>query len=190
MTTPSFWTRRAALAVVALGAATLIGACAALAPRDIALSRADLQTLVERQFPREQRLMEMLDVSLLRPQVRLLPERNRIATALDVSAKERITGRTLRGSLAIEHALRYEASDATLRLAHVKVSDIKLDVGGSPLGASAARLGSMLAERMLDDFVVYRVSEEKREALRRAGVQAATFAVTERGVEVRFAEKP
>ena len=161
-----------------------------MAPRDITLSRADLQTLVERQFPRERRLLEVLDVNLQRPEIRLVPERNRIATAIELTATERLSGRILRGSLAIEHALRYEPSDATLRLAQVRVNDLKLDSGGGALGGQSARLGALLAERLLDDFVIYRVADNKREALRRAGIHGASVEVTARGIELRFADKP
>ena len=165
-----------------------LAACAGLGPRNVTLSAADLQTLIERQFPRERRLLEMVDVSMARPVVRLLPERNRISTEIDLSASERLSGRSVRGSLALDHALRFEPSDATVRLSQVKVQDFRLEVGGTALRGQSARLGALLAERMLDDFVIYRVSDEKREALRRAGIHRAEVAVTSRGVEVRFDE--
>ena len=41
---------------------TAIGGCAALAPHDLTLSQADMQRLIERQFPREQRVLEVLSV--------------------------------------------------------------------------------------------------------------------------------
>lgn len=177
---------RRTLLLTALGAASMIG-CASVDPRNVTLSQGELQALLERQFPRQQRLMELLDVSLTKPSVRLVPERNRIATALDVTASERLSGRALRGSLAIEHALRFEPSDATVRLAKVKVDAVQLELAGTPLSGQAARLGAMLAERLLDDFVIYRVAEDKRELLARAGVNNADVAVTSRGVELRFA---
>jgi hypothetical protein len=163
-----------------------LAACASLDARNVTLSQAELQALLERQFPRRQRLLELLDVSLTKPTLRLVPERNRIATALDLEATERLSGRALRGSLAIEHALRYEPSDATVRLSNVRVEDIKLELAGTPLSGQAARLGAMLAERALDDFAIYRVSNGKRELLSRAGVNNADVAVTSRGVELRF----
>jgi hypothetical protein len=70
----------------------------------------------------------------------------------------------------------------------VKVSELTLDVGGTPLTAQAARLGGALVERMLDDFVIYRVNDERREALKRAGLERADFVVTARGIELRFVE--
>lgn len=180
--------RRALLGLAAAAALALAG-CASLASRDLVLSQADLQSLLERQFPRQQRVMEVLDVNLLRPQVQLAPERNRIVTALELEATERLSQRRLRGSLAFEHALRYEASDATVRLAQVRVEDLKLDIGGTVLSGAMSRLGTLLAERALDDFVLYRIGDERREALRRAGIETARFAVTARGVELRFDDR-
>lgn len=181
--------RRGALVA---GLAPLLGpvlaGCASLGPRNLTLSQADLQTLIERQFPRERRVLEVVDLSLARPVVRLLPERNRIATELELSAVERLSGRTLGGRLALDHGLRYEPSDATVRLAQVKVSGLTLDVGGTPLSAQAARLSGALAERVLDDFVIYRLNDERRDALKRAGLDRAEFVVTARGIELRFVE--
>jgi hypothetical protein len=178
--------RRTLLAVGIVAALAATG-CASLDPRQITLSQAELQALLERQFPRQQRVMELLDVSLTKPSLRLVPERNRIATALDLSATERLSGRSLRGSLAIEHALRFEPSDATVRLANVKVDAVQLELAGTPLSGQAARLGGLLAERLLDDFVVYRVGDDKRAMLARSGVNNADVAVTPRGIELRFA---
>lgn len=181
--------RRAALAALCAPALlALLPACAGLGPRPLTLSEAELQRLIERQFPRERRVLEVVDLSLARPQVRLVPERNRIVTELELAAAERLSGRTLRGSLALDHGLRYEPRDATVRLSQVRVNDLRLDVDGTPLSAQAARLASALGERALDDVVVYRVSEERREALRRAGLERADFVVTARGIELRFVE--
>jgi hypothetical protein len=177
-------TRRSAcvffLALVALGA------CASLDARSLTLSQAELQALLERQFPRQQRVFELLDMSLSRPSLRLVPERNRLFTALELAATERLSGRQLRGSLGVEHGLRFEPVDATLRLAQVRVEAFQLALAGTPLSGQAARLGALLAERSLEDFVVYRLSDEKRQLMARAGVNNAELAVTARGVEMRF----
>jgi hypothetical protein len=180
--------RRGLLAALTLScaAAWLAPGCASIGPRDITLSQAELQGLLEKQFPRQQRLMELLDVSLSKPVIALVPERNRIATALDVQATERLSGRALRGSLAIDHGLRFEPSDGTVRLTNVKAGEMKLELGGTPLSGQAARLGAMVAERLLDDFPIYRLGDDKREAMARAGVNNADVAVTSRGIELRL----
>jgi hypothetical protein len=183
METTMLWNRFAVLLAL-----MLLTACASLDPRLVTLSPAEVQTLVERQFPRQQRVMELLDVTLTNPVVKLVPERNRLATTMDLLASERLSGRALRGSFSIDHGLRFEPSDASVRLANVKVADLKLELAGSPLTGQAARLGALLAERALDDFVIYRVSDERRQTMARAGVNNADIAVTARGIELRFIE--
>jgi len=181
--------RRSLLALAAsLPAWAGLGGCASLAPRNLVLSQADLQTLIERQFPKERRVLEVVDLTLSRPVVRLHPDRNRIGTDLELTATERLSGRAVRGHLALDHGLRYEPSDGTVRLAQVRVQELKLDVGGRPLSAQAERLSGSLAERALDDFVLHRVSDERRQALRQAGLERAEFVVTARGIELRFVE--
>lgn len=164
----------------------LAAGCAHWATRPLSLSQAELQTLLERHFPRERRVMELFDATLARPTVRLVPERNRLATTLELTVHERLSGRALQGSLALEHGLRYEPSDGTLRLSQVTVNDLRLEFGGSVLSASAARLGALLSERVLDDAPIHRLDGDKLDALRRAGIEAADFLVTPRGIELRF----
>ena len=65
-------------------AAGLAGCAGLSGPRNVTLSQADLQSLVERQFPLQRRLLEVIDVNVARPSLRLLPERNRIGTDLDL----------------------------------------------------------------------------------------------------------
>jgi hypothetical protein len=182
METTMQWSRVASMAMW-----MLLAACASLDPRHVTLSGAEVQTLVARQFPRQQRLMELLDVTLTNPVVKLVPERNRMATTMDLLASERLSGRALRGSFSIDHSLRFEPSDATVRLANVKVDDMKLELAGTPLTGQVGRLSALLAERALDDFVIYRVPDEKRQTMARAGVNNADVAVTARGIELRFA---
>ncbi len=178
----------AALVATLTALASLAGCTGLGGPRNVSLSQAQLQAQIDRQFPRQQRLLELIDVNVARPTLRLLPERNRIATDLDLSATERLSGRTVRGSLALDYALRYEPSDASVRLSQVRVQNAMLDLGHGPLSPSSARVGALLAERLLDDFVLYRADAKRLELLQRAGITTADIVVMSRGVEVRFAE--
>lgn len=179
---------RMRLVVLLLPLVGLAG-CAGLGGlRNVTLSQEQLQAQIDRQFPRQQRLLELIDVNVARPALRLLPERNRIATDLDLIATERLSGRTARGSLVLEYALRFEPSDASVRLTQVRVQDAKLELGGAPLSPSAARVGAMLAERLLDDFMLYRADAERLKLIQRLGVTAADIVVTSRGVEIQFTQ--
>ncbi len=175
--------------LLAVFAPPWLASCAGLGgPRTVTLSQAELQTLIERQFPHQRRVLELIDVTVARPTLRLLPERNRIGTDLDLSASERLSGRTVRGSLTLDYALRYEAADASVRLSQVQVQDARLDLGSGALSPSGARVAALLAERLLDDFVLYRADAQRLRSLQRAGIAAADIVVTSRGLEIRFAD--
>jgi hypothetical protein len=70
----------------------------------------------------------------------------------------------------------------------VQVKDAKLDVGSQILSGQTARLGGLLAERLLDDFEVYRFSPERLNALKKVGFNSANIDVTSNGVEMKFKE--
>jgi hypothetical protein len=177
--------RRTLLMLVpALGLAV---ACAGLGlPRELVFSQAQLQAALDEHLARRTRVAEVIDLTLAQPRVRLLPERDRLASALDVTARERITGHVLRGSVQLEHTLRFEPADASLRLAEPRVTALELDLGAGPLVGTAARLSEVIVERALDDAVLWRASASQRDALVRAGVQRGDIRVTARGVELRF----
>jgi hypothetical protein len=165
--------------------AWLVAGCAGLGmPGTVLLGEAEIASLLAREFPREHRVLDLLDVTVTAPRVRLLPERNRIATDLDFSAAERFTGRPLRGSLGLDYALRFEPSDATVRLSQVRVDRVNLDAGGSRLPLSAQRVGGFLAERLLDEAVIWRARPEQLQLMRTLGMNTGIVNVTARGVEI------
>ena len=184
--------RRHALPALTLALGTCAGllGCAGLGgPRNVNLSQAELQRLIERQFPYQRRVLEVIDINVARPTLRLMPERNRIATDLDLAASERLSGRSARGSLTLDYALRYEPSDASVRLTQVRVQDFKLDMGSAgALSVQNARVGALLAERLLDDFALYRADPERLRRIQALGISAAEVVVTPRGLELRFPE--
>ena len=92
-------TRRLALALICCAVAS--AGCASLDPRTQTLSQAQLQALLDKQFPRQERVMELLDVGLSRPSVALVPERNRLATSVDLLATERLSGRAVKRRLGL-----------------------------------------------------------------------------------------
>ena len=136
--------RRATL--MALAAAAALVACEALGPpRSMVLAESDLQILVDKHFPIERRLLDVLEVSIVPPRLQLLPERNRVATELQIGARDRLFGGRWQARMALDSMLRWEASDKTLRLAQVRAQPLVLDNGGSLAQAQAERLTIVLA---------------------------------------------
>ena len=166
--------------------ATLL-ACGALdGPRSVSLSEAESQRRIELAFPLERRVLELLELSLSAPKLRLIPERNRLAAELDIGARDRLRGGQWSGRLAFESALRYDATEQSLRLAQVRVLQLTLGSGGASQ-AQAERIGAVLAERVLEGFTVYRLSADKASSLQRAGMAPGEVVVNARGVEITLA---
>lgn len=186
------------LAAPAIGAvlAPLQGCAGLGGPPRITLSEAELAALVARAFPLQQRVLDVLDLQLSVPRLRLLPDSNRLAVALSLRAQERLRGGNVQGELAFDSGLRYAPQDATMRLSEVRVQHVVFASGGDgSLAASvidtlirppgvAQRIGRVLAELLLEDLVVYRVGAERLAHLRQLGLQPGAVTVTGRGVEI------
>jgi hypothetical protein len=86
--------------------------------------------------------------------------------------------------MSLESGLRFEATDASLRLADVRVDEFAFDSGGASLPIQGQRLGSLLAEHLLDNVAVYRMKPEQADMLHRFGLRNADIAVTTGGVHL------
>ncbi|OGB05662.1 MAG: hypothetical protein A3E25_14585 [Burkholderiales bacterium RIFCSPHIGHO2_12_FULL_69_20] len=174
--------------------------CAGLGnPSVITLGEAELAALVARAFPLNRRVLEVLDLQLSAPRLRLQPDFNRVSVALTLRAHERLRGGNGRGRLVFDSALRYEPQDASVRLTQVRVQQVDFMPGSSAGPASAAldvltaqpgpayRIGRALAELALEDLAIYRLSADRQASLRQRGLQPGAVMVTARGVEITLA---
>ncbi|UUX95041.1 DUF1439 domain-containing protein [Aquabacterium sp. J223] len=171
---------RRGLLLAAAGA--LLGGCAGLglAPQ-FTLTEARLQALVERQFPRRHRLLELFDVTLAAPRLTLLPERDRLAADWPLEVADRFGGTPRRGRLQLDSGLRLEPSDFSLHLRQVTVQRVALD-GVLPVSLQA--LGAAIAERLLEDLPVYRMSDERLQQFRSLGFTGGRVTIGGQGVEI------
>lgn len=166
----------------------LVGCAVLDGPRSFTITPQELDNLLEKRFPLDRRMLEVLDVTVSTPRLQLLPERNRLATSLEVSTRDRLFGRSWRGRVALDAALRWEPTDSTLRLQGVRVNEFTFD-GAEALTRrdQAERIAALLAERVLEDFTVYRLTPERQAKLQRLGVTPGGVNVTRGGVEITFA---
>lgn len=182
--------RRAALRAAAGGLAALAGGaaltgCAGLGgPRTVVLGEPEIERWLTRRFPQDRRVMELVDVTLSRPRVRLLPERNRLATEIEVRAADRLFGRATTGLLALDYALRFEPSDGSVRLTQVNVQQLRLDALSPSVPMPVQRLAGILAEKLLDDAAIWSLKPDELRTFRAGGAPATAVTVTARGVEI------
>lgn len=180
--------RRAMLAAAASAAASLVAGCAGLdGTRVVTLGERDLAAIVEKQFPFDRRLLELVDVRLSAPRVKLLPQTNRIATEFDVSMSDRLFGKGFAGRIALDYGLRYDAAAQAVRLADVKVGSFGLE-GSGGLDARYAQavnaIGPMVAEQLLAELPVYRFRPDELKGSLGARMEPGAVTVTSRGVEI------
>lgn len=128
-----------------ISVAGLAGCAGLIGPQTLTLSEAELQALIARAFPLQRRVLELLDVQMSAPQLRLLPDSNRLAVALVVSTQDRVFGRSARGSLRFDAALRWDATEAAIRLAQVRVQQLRLDGGNGTAALEATAPSASLA---------------------------------------------
>jgi hypothetical protein len=173
---------------LALALAALIAACATLGgSKVLTFSEADLARMLEQHAPFQRRLLEVLDVRVQNPTIRLVPGSNRLASSFDVSATERVSRRTLTGRMAVEYGLRYDDQDKAIRMTDVRVSSFQLDNVPADKKAGVQNLGALIAEQMLADATLYRFRPEDLKNAEGKGLKPGNVAVTSRGVEVTLA---
>jgi hypothetical protein len=191
MTHPT--TRRQLFTACALGAGALLvlalPGCASLrpGPRTVDIPEAKLVEAVTRQFPHNSRLLDLFDVSLTSPRVRLIPAENRIGTQLDFAVgAPLVETRTQRGTLTLSYGLRLEPVDNTVRLTGVRMEGLDLP-GMSPAHAARfRRLGTDLVENLLPDLVVYRLKPKDLETAQGWGYQPGGLQVVPGGLQLRL----
>lgn len=194
---PQHATRRAGRRWVLASLVLLATGCASLTrPETVTLSEAELTRLLARSFPLDRRLLEVLDVRMEAPRLRLLPERNRMGVLAAVQGRDRLFGGAWTAQLDFDSQLRFDAVDQSLRLADVRVHGLRLeggdraDTGAGGQEALLRRVGPLLAERLLDGLVIYRLSPERAQALARQGVRPTSVQITRGGVEIGFEPLP
>jgi hypothetical protein len=176
--------QRAAWLMLALwlaGCATLGG------PRTITFTESDLARLLEERGPFQRRLLEVLDVRVNTPSVKLLPESNRIATEMEVSTTERISRQTYKGRIAVDYALRYDEAAQAVRLTQVHVTHFHIDNLPAPQQSAINRLGRLIAETLLEDLALYRFKASDLKNAEGKGYRPSAVTVTSRGVEITLA---
>ena len=183
--------RRTFLTSLLIGFLALLSSCATLPPppKTISVTEARLAQLISSQFPFNSEMLEVLDVVVSTPRISLDPLNNRINTALDIDVAGNsilglFTSKTYKGALDLSYGLRFEPKDATVRLTDVRVH--RLDIDGTPsvMRRSIEKLGTPLAQKLLKDYVLYKVRPEDLQAAQGWGYMPGAFKVETTGLSL------
>jgi len=183
-------TRRTLLrSLAAVSAAALLASCASiLGPRDVDIPLSKLQAGLERRFPLDNRLLQLFDVRLARPQLAMLAD-DRVSLTLEATVAQSFLRRPLAGTLAFSGRLYIDQAKSGVYLAEPRIE--RFSIGGldESIQGQLARAANGLLDKAILDIPVYSF---RMEELRYAGVQyvPTRIAATPGGLRISLAPQP
>jgi hypothetical protein len=175
--------------VAGVGLVVLAAGCAAVLPKDYTVSERQILAALEANFPAQRRVLELFDVRLASPRLKLLPQENRLMLGFDIGVAQALLGRgqEMKGNLMFSSALRWEPADGTVRLDQVRRENLVFEGLPAMLASTVNRWGGGLAAELLDGLVVHRVERSALDRLAQRGLRPAGLSVTAAGVTVALA---
>lgn len=154
---------------MAVAASAMLASCASLSgPRRVEIPQSRLQAGLERRFPLRNRLLELFDVQLTRPQLAILPESDHVALTMDVSVSPPFLRQSWAGVMTLSGHLYVDAARSGVFMADAHVD--RFDIQGME-GARARDLGraaDVLMNQLVRDVAIYSF---RTDDLRYAGAQ-------------------
>jgi hypothetical protein len=165
-------------------------ACSTLTaqPRFV-VSKDQLQQVVGKRFPLRYPVAGLLNLEVQAPEIRLLPEQNRLNAVMAVEASGAALNRKQTGTFEVEFALRYEVSDRTLRATGLRFKRLNFP-GLQPMASDMLNsYGQTLSEKALLEVVLHTLKPQDLGMADGLGLQPSSITVTERGLVVDFVAK-
>lgn len=163
------------------------GTVHAAAGRSITLGLAQLDEELRRRFPLTRQVSGgLFELTLLRPRVRLLPERDRLGTQLDLALTELLMGTRHAGQMDLDYGLRFDAPSRTIRLRDVRVHQVDFPTVPPPFQADFARHAPPLAEQLLEGLALHQIPREQLMLLDGLGFKVAALRVVPQGLRVEL----
>lgn len=153
------------------------------------LSAAQLQAGVAQRFPMRFPVQGLMNLDVQVPQLRLLPAVNRLGAVMDVVAAGPALERTHKGSLDVEFALRYEATDRTVRAHQLRFNRLLFPTLQPGVVALLNTYGPALAQQTLLEVVVHTLRPQDLALPDGLGMQPGSMTVTDAGLTIGFVPK-
>jgi len=153
------------------------------------VSAARLQAAVAERFPLRYPLEGLMNLDVQVPQLRLLPALNRMGAEMAVLAAGPALQRRHQGTLEVEFALRYEASDHTVRAHQLRLARLQFPSLQPDVVALLNTYGPALAERTLLEVVLHTLRAQDLALPETMGMQPGSITVTSEGLTIGFVPK-
>lgn len=154
------------------------------------ISPEQLQAAVDRRFPLRFAAGGLLQLTVRKPVLQLLPQADRVAAEMALEASGPVLARASSGELEIDFALRYERSDQTLRAHRLRILSFRISDLPQPYPGMLDALGQALAQRTFGEVVLHRLEPGDLRLADVMGLEPETVTVTERGLVIGFGPKP
>lgn len=139
-----------------------------IGPRQVELPLAKLQAGMERRFPISNRVLDVIDIQLSRPQLSLGAGNGRVDVSLDAALSSPFAYPSWRGSLAMSGRPYIDAARRAVLMAEPRVDRFAIDGIDEARRRQLAIAANVLMNKVVADVAVYSFRSED---LRYAGVQ-------------------
>ncbi|WP_233505902.1 DUF1439 domain-containing protein [Rhodoferax lacus] len=156
----------------------------------LTVSLQQMQAALAQRFPLRYPVPGLLNLDVQTPRLQLLPAQNRLAAAMDVQAAGAALQRSHQGTLELDFALRYEASDRSIRAHQLRLRRLQFPTLQPPVVALLNGYAPALAEQSLLEVVLHRLSPKDLALPDTMGLQPGSLTVTDAGVVMGFVTKP
>lgn len=163
------------LAATLVACSLLVSCASVFGPRQVELPLYKLQAGMERRFPLNNRVLELFEIQLTRPQLALLPETNRVALTMDASVAPPFLKKSWVGTMAMSGRLYVDAARGAVMMAEPRVDQVAIDGMDSSGQRQVTKVANLLVDQLVRDTPVYSFRPED---LRYAGVQFVPTRIT------------
>jgi hypothetical protein len=153
------------------------------------VSATQLQAGVAQRFPMRFPVQGLMNLDVQVPQLRLLPAVNRLGAVMDVVAAGPALERTHQGTLDVEFALRYEATDRTVRAHQLRFKRLLFPTLQPSVVALLNTYGPALAQQTLLEVVVHTLRPQDLALPDALGMQPGSMTITTEGLTIGFVPK-
>jgi len=176
--------RRLVTLIGAFAIGGVLAGCSTLSgPRQVEIPLAKLQAGLDRRFPVNNRLFDLLDLRLSHPRLTLLPDADRVAVSLEAYVAPPFMQQAFTGSLALSGRLYVDAARGAVFMTEPHVDNFTLSGIDSAYQRQLAGAANKLMGQLVRDIPVYSF---RMEDLRYAGIQfvPTRLVTTRNGLQV------
>lgn len=161
----------------------------ALAQPSYRISGDQLQQVLAQRFPLRYAMPGVLDLEIREPRLQFFPDQNRLGSDLVIEASGPALARSYSGWVALNFALRYEASDMSIRAHRIRVQSVRLAGLSRDAAALIDAYVRAAAERALLEVVVHQLRASDLALPNTMGFEPAGITVENDGLSIGFAPR-